>query len=155
MEDLGKSWYNLAQRITNINYILVNPLRLNIRYFSRFSLEMNGVVEQKSFNWAKHAVRRWKVLYYEIQHTDGNLVGSSPLSFIFRNEAMAAKPSVSDSGEQTSSLEPTPSKKDLTPEPTAKPQKTPTTKSKEKQNKRRFFFKLKDLQIFRNPFTPF
>lgn len=111
------------------------------------------MTEQKSLSWAKHAVRRWKELYNEIQRVDGNLEVSRPMSIIFRNEGLAKKLTTSDSRLQSAPPKAAPAKKDETSKPTKQPPKAPKTESKEKKTKRWFSFKLKGLKIFLNPFS--
>ncbi|MFW9832283.1 MAG: hypothetical protein ACFFD8_10970 [Candidatus Thorarchaeota archaeon] len=113
------------------------------------------MVVKKPYSWLKHAVRRWKELYYEIQRTDGNLDSSSPLSFFFRNEGFVTKLEALANNVETNSSESTSSKKDETVQPAVKSHKDPVVKSKEKRNKDRFSIRFKEVQLLQNPFSLF
>ncbi len=107
-----------------------------------------GLVEEKSPIWVKHAVRRWKQFYNEIQYADGQTDTSSPLSAIFRNDAIAMKSAAASTDDESKSPESSPSKKEDSSQP--HPEKSPSTKSEKKQSKGRFLFKIKELQFLPN-----
>lgn len=104
--------------------------------------ELKGMVDEKIPSWVKHAVRRWKQFYNEIQFIDGQGDTTNPLSEIFRNEALMTK-HASQSQAATTCPEPTSSKKKAT---RSQPEKSPPSKPEQKQSKGRFIFKLKELQ---------
>jgi len=118
-----------------------------------FCLELTGLVDEKSPIWVKHAIRRWKQFYYEIQYTDGQVDTSNPLSTIFRNESLSAKLSAKSSEDTALSSALIPSKKEKSPP--AQPQKTPPSKTEKRQSKGRFLFKLKEIQWLLNPLNLF
>ena len=104
------------------------------------------MVEEKSPSWVKHAVRRWKQLYHEIQYADGQLDISNPLSEIFRNEALTTKLMSTEDTETTPDT--SSSKKEESPPP--QPEKQPISQPEKKQSKKRFLFKIKELQFLPN-----
>ena len=105
---------------------------------------MNGLTGSKPFSWVKHAVRRWKELYYEILDADGQTDWVNPLSAIFSHDILAAKavdapPKVTES--MSTKQESTPSSK---PTSTSKS----STKTKQKRGQSRFFLKIEEIQAF-------
>ncbi len=126
-------------------------------------LEMDGLTDQKSPSWVKHAVRKWKELYYEILRVDGQIDLSNPLSAIFRNEIallkgeVAPAESLGQSKPEAQCKPPTtPSvKKEGLTSPKVVPKGDHPAKSKGKQTKGRFIFKLKKIQCFSPQFPTF
>jgi hypothetical protein len=118
--------------------------RICIAYY----MELLGVVDAKSPSWAKHVVRRWKQFYQEIQYADGQLDMANPLSLIFHREILPQKATKQTAEDGSPSPELLPSKKKESIK--SQPQKTPS-KTKHKQNKGRFFSKLKEIQCLLNP----
>ncbi len=112
--------------------------------------ELMGVVDEKSPIWVKHAIRRWKQFYHEIQYADGQIDISNPLSTIFRNESQMAKLAVEGSSVSTESIQT--KKEDSTK---SQPEKIPSSKPEQKQSKGRFLFKIKELQFLSTPLSFF
>jgi hypothetical protein len=105
---------------------------------------MNGLTEPKAYSWVKHAVRRWKELYYEILETDGQTDWVNPLSAIFSHDNLAAKtvdapPNASES---------MPSKQKSTPPSKPSPTNESSPETKKKRTQGRFFLKIKEIQAF-------
>jgi hypothetical protein len=111
--------------------------------------ELKGVVEEKAPSWVKHAIRRWKQFYNEIQFVDGQIDTSNPLSTIFRNEALMTKIVTEAEGSTISSHEPDSSKKEESTH--TQPSKSPPSKQEKKQCKGRFIYKIKKPQVLLNP----
>ena len=105
---------------------------------------MSGVAGSKVYSWVKHAVRRWKELYYEILETDGQIDWVNPLSAIFSHDSLTGK-AVDAPPKASESM---PSK----PESTAPSKPTPTSESspkpKQKRRQGRFVSKIKEIQAF-------
>ena len=109
-----------------------------------------GLVDEKAPSWVKHAVRRWKQFYNEIQFIDGQIDTANPLSVIFRNEALLKQVVSQSQAVTTPPIEPTPSKKEESAP--SQPEKTPPPNPEKKQRKGWFISKLKDLQcLFNRP----
>ncbi|MFX1576722.1 MAG: hypothetical protein ACFFCF_06075 [Promethearchaeota archaeon] len=110
------------------------------------------MVDAKSPSWVKQVVRRWKQFYQEIQYADGQLDMSNPLSLIFQREILPQEAAAQTAKGVSPSPEPLPSKKKESVK--SQPQKAPS-KTKHKQNKGRFFSKLKEIQCLLNPYPFF
>ncbi|MFX1319091.1 MAG: hypothetical protein ACFE9D_04525 [Promethearchaeota archaeon] len=102
------------------------------------------MVHKKAPSWVKHAVRRWKQFYNDIQFADGQIDTANPLSVIFRNETLMTRPVSQSQAGTTPPIEPTFSKKEESTR--SQPEKAPPPNPQQKQRKGRFISKLKDLQ---------
>ena len=105
---------------------------------------MNGLTEPRPHSWLKHAVRRWKEVYYEILETDGQSEWMNPLSTIFRHDSLVIKPV--DVPPATSEITPKRQESSSPADPTPTSQPKPKTKRNQRQG--RFFVKIKELQDF-------
>ena len=103
---------------------------------------MNGLTEPRPYSWVKHAVRRWKELYYEILKTDGQTEWLNPLSTIFSHDNLAVKTVESPPPVPA----PAPTKPETTHPTETTPTRQPKSKSQRKQGQGRFLVKIKEIQ---------
>lgn len=156
MGHLGKSWKYFSLLIQHASFLLSKVLFLLQHIIFHLLLEMDGLTDQKSPSWLKHAVRRWKELYYEILRVDGQIDLSNPLSVLFRNEIALLKSDAppAKSHEQISpDTQSRPSttesvKKEGLASPKVLPESDHLTESKRKQTKGSLIFQTKKSNAF-------